>query len=251
MTWSQRWLDCLFLHFPAPVAAIAPFVPPRLEVETFGGSAWISYVLFRLKVRPAWMPFVPGLSSLLELNVRTYVRHRGQSGICFLRMFADNRLAISAARLLTPLPYEQARMTYDSNSANCQLFADAGRRLSLHFTPPSSFAELRSGTLDAWLLERYRLFIGSTDAAVVAADVEHPPWRATELEPKVAENTLCTDLGISLESQPAIAHYSPGVRARFGAFHTVAAASRHVGQSTALSHRDVTQARAGGRCGGR
>src|SRR5262245_7888988 len=102
MNWSQRWLDCLFLHFPAPPAAVARVVPPRLEVETFGGSAWISYVLFRLKLRPAWLPFVPGFSALLELNIRTYVRHRGQSGICFLRVLAENRLAIAAARLLTP-----------------------------------------------------------------------------------------------------------------------------------------------------
>jgi len=251
MTWSQRWLDCLFLHFPLSAAAVARLVPPRLEVETFGGSAWISYVLFRLKLRPAWIPFLPGFSSLLELNVRTYVRHRGQSGIYFLRMFADNQLAIAAARLLTPLPYEHARMTYDSHSASCQPIAGAERRLSLQFTPPTSFSELRSGTLDAWLLERYRLFIGRPNAAVIAADAEHPPWRAATLAPRIIENTLCADLGLTFVMQPAIAHYSPGVSARFAAFHTVAAPSRHVGQSTALSHRGVTQVRAAGRCGGR
>src|SRR5262245_10940134 len=83
MIWSYRWLDCLFLHFTVSAAAVKPLLPPRLEVESFGGSAWISYVLFRLSVRPAWLPAVPGFSSLAELNIRTYVRHRGHSGICF------------------------------------------------------------------------------------------------------------------------------------------------------------------------
>ena len=224
MTWSQRWLDCLFLHFPVPLAAVAPLVPPRLEVDSFAGSAWVSYVLFRLQLRPAWLPFVPGLSSLLELNIRTYVRHRGQSGICFLRILADNPLAIAAARLLTPLPYERAHINYGSSRAVCRSSADPARRLELQFTPPTSHAELQPGTLDAWLLERYRLFIGGDRCSILAADVEHPPWQAAALSPLVRDNTLAADLGLALGTQPAAAHFSPAVAARFQAFHIVAAA---------------------------
>lgn len=223
MIWSQRWLDCLFLHFPVPPAALSRLVPPRLEVEAFAGSAWISYVLFRLKLRPAWLPFVPGLSSLVELNIRTYVRHRGQSGICFLRIFADNRLSIAAARLLTPLPYEHARMAYSSRSASCLPTADPGRRLLVQFRSPTSFSEMQPGTLDAWLLERYRLFVGGQNGSVLAADAEHSPWQAASLAPVVIENSLAADLSQDLGTHPAAAHYSPGVAARFHTFRTVAA----------------------------
>jgi uncharacterized protein YqjF (DUF2071 family) len=141
MTWSQRWLDCLFLHFPVPAAVLERLVPPRVQVETFGGSAWVSYVLFRLKLRPAWLPPVPGLSALVELNIRTYVRHRGQSGICFLRILADNRLAIAAARLLTPLPYTHARLDYGSQQVFCRSSAAPDQRLSLHYCDDPGFSE--------------------------------------------------------------------------------------------------------------
>src|SRR4051794_17678906 len=96
------------LHFAAREDQLRSWLPPQVEVDTLEGRAWLSFVFFRLKLRPARLPFVPALSSLLELNVRTYVRHRGQPGICFLKMYADNRLAIRAARWLTPLCYEPA-----------------------------------------------------------------------------------------------------------------------------------------------
>jgi len=252
MNWSQRWLDCLFLHFPAPAEAVARHLPPRLEVETFGGSAWISYVLFRLKLRPAWLPPVLGFSSLFELNIRTYVRHRGQSGIYFLRMLADNRLAIAAARLLTPLPYEHARMSYAAGRAECCPFRAAGSRLVVQFQRPTSFAAAGPGSLDDWLLERYRLFLGGPDSAVLAADVEHPPWQAAPLASTVVENSIAIDCGVAANAQPAIAHYSPGVAARFGAIRTVAAAFSRRGNETATgSRRYVTPAHAGARCAGR
>ena len=254
MNWRQRWLDCLFLHFPAPAVDVERLLPLRLEIETFGGSAWISYVLFRLNVRPPWLPYVPGFSSLAELNIRTYVRHRGQSGICFLRVLADNRLAIAAARLLSPLPYEYARIrvgqaaglpgagsrlvSVESLPQRCDKQAACrygSRRLELEFAQPNNFAALQPGTQGAWLLERYRLFIGRPSGAVIAADAEHPPWQATALTPIVSENTLCADLGLELPTQPAIAHYSPGVSAQFNAFHTVAEPCRLKVSSDALS----------------
>jgi uncharacterized protein YqjF (DUF2071 family) len=223
MTWMQQWLDCLFLHFPVPAAAVQRHVPPRLEVETFAGSAWISYVLFRLKLRPAWLPGVPSLSSLVELNIRTYVRHRGHSGIYFLRVLADNHLSIAAARMLTPMPYEHAAIIYDSQSVRCRHSAQPQNRLALQFTPPRCFSRIPPGTLEAWLLERYRLFVGGRNSSVLAADAEHPPWQAAPLTTAVHENSLAADFDLGLGAHPAAAHYSPGVAAQFHTFHTVAA----------------------------
>src|SRR5262245_44613967 len=110
--WAQHWLDVLFLHWRVPAARLRPHVPSELVIDTYDQNAWLSLVLFRLKVRPRGLPCVPWLSSLLELNVRTYVRGANRPGIYFLRMLADNRLAIAVAKLLTPLPYCRARMSY-------------------------------------------------------------------------------------------------------------------------------------------
>ena len=107
MIWRQRWMDVLFLHFAVDQRQLAQRLPEKLALDLFAGQAWLSYIFFRLQLRPAWLPLMPGFSSLLELNVRTYVRYRGQSGIYFLRMYADNPLAIAASRWLTPLRYQR------------------------------------------------------------------------------------------------------------------------------------------------
>src|SRR4029079_4764947 len=81
VTWLQQWTASLFLHFAVRPDELAPLVPPRLEIDTLSGQAWLSFVIFRLKLRPAGLPLLPVLSSLVEMNVRTYVRHRGHPGV--------------------------------------------------------------------------------------------------------------------------------------------------------------------------
>jgi uncharacterized protein len=250
MIWWQHWTDVLFLHFPVAVSELERLVPPRVEVDMFAGQAWISFVLFRLKLRPGWLPPVPGFSSLVELNLRTYVRHRDQPGICFLRMYADNRWAIRAANLLTPLHYRHAWFNYQPAVAGwrqveCQATDDPGRRLALLFQPSGPIAAAEPGSLDAWLLERYRLFVHRQDGGVIAADVEHSPWQTSGTTAIVSENTIAEELRLSLPKTPAAIHFSPGLGAQFQEFRVVAAPPSFNACGVPLP------ARATDRCGGR
>jgi hypothetical protein len=227
MIWSQHWSDVLFLHFGANAAELERLLPPQVEADLYAGRAWVSYVLFRLRLRPSWLPPVPGLSSLVELNVRTYVRHRGQPGICFFGLHADNRLAVRAARLLTPLPYAVARIGYEPLPerkwrAECRSTKSPDHRVALHFCLTEAPRPLEPRSFDAWLLERYRLYIGTGGGALLAADVEHPPWQASPVVASVSANTLAFAHGLVLNAAPEAAHFSPGVRARFGPFRQVA-----------------------------
>jgi uncharacterized protein len=227
VTWLQQWTDVVFLHFAVRAEELGPLVPLRVEIDTFEGQAWLSFVFFRLKLRLAGLPFIPVLSSLLEMNVRTYVRHRGQAGICFLKMYADNRLAIHAARLLTPLCYEPATMLDRRRSefqrhVECRPTGNRRDWLSLDFTMEGRAEEARPGSLEFWLLERYRLFVGGRDGRVVAADVEHTPWRASSIKRLTVNHGFDAALGLTLDKCPELGHFSAGVAARFNTFRTVA-----------------------------
>jgi hypothetical protein len=236
--WLQYWTDVLFLHFPVASSELTSHLPRRLEIDAFDGQAWLSYVFFRLKLRPSWLPFVPRVSSLVELNVRTYVRHRGQSGIFFLRMYADNHWAIRAARLLTPLCYEPAAMIDTqleggARHIECRPVGSETGALAVNYASPGKPTEALPNSLDAWLLERYRLFVGNRDGSLSAADVDHPPWRAAPVELTALDHSLGQSLSFRFDTEPAAAHYSPGVAARFNAFHIVAAAET----SAVMVHR--------------
>ena len=88
-------------------------LPPGLEVETWGGQAWIGIIPFKMQpVRPRFLPPVPVLSYFPELNVRTYVRDRtGRSGVWFFSLDCSQPLAVWVARLAFGLPYFHAAMS--------------------------------------------------------------------------------------------------------------------------------------------
>lgn len=227
--WSQHWTEMLFLHWRVDQAAIQACLPERVAVATCDGSAWVSLVLFRLKVRPRWLPFVPWISSLVEVNLRTYVTCNGQPGIWFLSVHANNRPAMALARMLTPLPYEHAAMQYN-RVGDQRLFhaqSDSRRLLcELAFRPSGPKAECRHGSLDEWLLERYRLFIES-DKGLMRAEVAHPKWGVQDVTVEATVNDFGRNIGLDLPLVPDAAHFSMGVKARFGSFRPVPPSDSH------------------------
>ena len=95
---AMRWQDLLFAHWRVDPAALRPFIPSGLELDLRDGEAWLGVVPFRMSgVRPRWTPPMPGLSAFPELNLRTYVRGGGHSGVWFFSLDAASRVAWPSA----------------------------------------------------------------------------------------------------------------------------------------------------------
>jgi uncharacterized protein YqjF (DUF2071 family) len=220
--WSQRWLDVLFLHWRTSPAQLRRHIPSPLEVHQYAGAAWMSLVLFRLRVRPRGVPFLPGLSNLLEANLRTYVQFQDRPGIWFLDVLADNRFAIEAARCLTPMPYRSAEVHYtaERNRYGYQIRRKAAI-LDCEIETTGRQQTVSDDSLDHWLLERYRLYIRGR-RGLMYAEVAHPPWSVRPAELLQFSNTIGQDLGLDLSGVPDLAHFSSGVKARFGVFRRLA-----------------------------
>ena len=230
----------LFLHWRVDQAAIQARLPDAVTVATCDGSAWVSLVLFRLRVRPRGLPFVPWLSSLVEVNLRTYVTCNEQPGIWFLSVHANNRPAMALARLLTPLPYEHAAMQYDriGDQRLFQAGSDSRRPLcQLAFCPSGLKGPCPPGSLDEWLLERYRLFI-SSGKVLMRAEVAHPRWVVQRVAVDAVVNDFGRNIGFDLPLVPDQAHFSMGVKARFGQFHRVPICDWHEPPLRCLSHTE-------------
>src|SRR5262249_51220078 len=150
----------------APVDAVRPHVPAGLEIDTREGSAWCSIVPFRMaRVRPRWLPPFPAMSNFLELNLRTYVRRGDRSGIYFLSIHAAKRLAVRMARSFSPLPYTYARMAFEAAGDNFRFQSWSPASLfdapffSVEYRASPAMSTVQTGSLDEWLLERYRLYV--------------------------------------------------------------------------------------------
>lgn len=106
----QTWRDLLFAHWPVAPEVLRPLIPAQLEMETFGGAAWIGVVPFDLRnLTSRYAPDRLGLS-FPELNVRTYVTMQDRPGVWFFSLDAASLVAVRGARATYSLPYYWARM---------------------------------------------------------------------------------------------------------------------------------------------
>jgi uncharacterized protein YqjF (DUF2071 family) len=203
---AQTWEQLLFAHWSVPPEQLS--VRAGLKLDTFEGSAWLGVTPFRLTgLRLRGTLPVPGISSFLELNVRTYVTAGGKPGIWFFSLDASSRLAVEAARRAYRLPYHEARISAEERGElvdyRCarrgseRPYVFEGRyRLTGAPAPP------KPGTLVHFLTERYCLY-AEHEGELYRAEIHHPPWPLAPAEAEIQLNTMPPD-GISLRGEPLL-----------------------------------------------
>jgi uncharacterized protein YqjF (DUF2071 family) len=211
---KQRWLDLLFAHWPVPAELLRPVVHPAVPIDEFDGSAWVGVTPFRVeRLRARFTPPVPGVSSFLETNVRTYATIGGKPGIWFFSLDAENRSAVWAARRFYRLPYFRAEMSASSGAAridySMERVSDDGPPAALEIeygaTGPPAPAE--SGTLEHFLTERYCLYTVDGDGRVLRGDIEHVPWPLQPAAAELRRNAMGGQIGVDLSGEPLL-HYA-------------------------------------------
>ena len=201
----QRWRDMLLLHWSAPAARIRALVPDGLELDTFGGRAWVSILTFRAeRTRARGMPAAWGFD-FLELNLRTYVRHQGTRGIYFFAIDASSPIAVAGARALVGLPYRVASQRIESAPDGVGRFQSTSgpRRFDARYRRGALRGEAAPGTLEHFLVERYSLFT-RRGPLFEEVRVTHHPYALRDVTLASCEQTLTHRAGI--EGPPELAH---------------------------------------------
>ena len=218
----MNWHELLFMHWAVPVKSLRPHVPATLDLDTFGGRAWLGVVPFRMtNVRPRFVPPVPGVSAFPELNVRTYVTPAGSKdkpGVWFFSLDATNPLAVRIARWSYHLPYYDARISCAANGGvNTPTVQYSSRRvhkgappaeLDVEYRPTGKAFEAAPGTLDYFLTERYCLYAADPKATLYRCEVAHPPWPLQPAEARVRRNTMTRQLGFDPPGESPLLHYA-------------------------------------------
>jgi uncharacterized protein len=217
----MRWSELLFMHWPVPAAALRTRIPSELELDTFDGSAWVGIVPFVMcDVRLRGLPAIPGITSFPELNVRTYVTHRGKPGVWFFSLDASSRLAVRAARLTWRLPYYDARMTVapDGDFVHYQSTRTHRHappaRLAVRYRPTGPIFAAAAGSLEHFLTARMCLYSANRREQVFRGDIDHVPWPLQPAEAEIEINEMMAQIGLSLPDQPPLFHFSRSIDAR-------------------------------------
>ena len=213
----QRWSELLFLHWEVPAEQLAATLPAGLHLDTFQEKAYLGIVPFFMgSVRPRFLPTVPGLSSFLELNLRTYVYDdQGRPGVWFYSLDANQTIAVEIARKLFHLPYQHAEMSAPKEDEVIDYRSrrkDTDQVANYRYQGLGESQTAVPETLEFFLLERYLLFSTNKTGALKIGQVHHHPYPFQEAKCENPSLFPFTWNDFPEPSQaPVSSLYSPGV----------------------------------------
>jgi uncharacterized protein YqjF (DUF2071 family) len=212
---AMRWHEVLFAHWPMRPEVLRPLVPPSLELDTFDGWAWIGVVPFHMSgVRLRYVPERGCSLAFPELNVRTYVKSPGRSGVWFFSLDAVSRLAVRLARLWYGLPYYEARMEVRSDGEHIHYRSARTHRgaapaqFEATYRPLGAVYQATPGTLEHWLTARYGLYVVDRRGRPGYGAIHHPPWPLQGAAAEIRRNTMTHPLGLALPPQQPMLHFA-------------------------------------------
>src|SRR4051794_33034989 len=160
----MRWLNLLFAHWTVDPEQVRRLLPPTLELDLRDGAAWLGVVPFTMTdVAPRGVPAIPRFSTFPEINVRTYVRHRGLPGVWFISLDAASRPTVLGGRSMFHLAFYHADMAARQHGEATDYRSrrpDGVRPASFvaRYRPTDPIEAAIPGSLEAFLTDRKRLF---------------------------------------------------------------------------------------------
>lgn len=217
---SMDWRHVLFANWPVEPEVVRPHVPDAMTLDTFDGEAWLSVVPFTNEdVRPPWFPEGVGVR-LPELNLRTYVVVDDRPGVYFFSLDARGVASVLGARVFHHLPYYYARISLSEHEGRVRFRSrrrHPGAR-PLHFEatygPTGEQFTAEPGSLEAFLVERYRYYTEDGSGAVRYADISHEPWPLFRAEVDIQPGDVFRANRFDPPETDPTFYYSPGVDVR-------------------------------------
>jgi uncharacterized protein YqjF (DUF2071 family) len=174
----QEWNRAIFLHWEVNLAKLRKWVPDELEIDLIDGKPWVSLVAFTMKnIRPKFLPSFSPISNFHEINIRTYVKANGKTGVYFLSIEGGKKLSCIIAKAMSELPYRFSKMTRAVSR-----FESMNSEFGDHFSTNFQLGEdqpVRS-EFDKWLTERYALFQDGA-AGINKFEIHHLEWPTKDI----------------------------------------------------------------------
>jgi uncharacterized protein YqjF (DUF2071 family) len=209
---AQRWERVLFAHWPIDPDELRRVLPPRVEPDVREGSAWLAIVAFvMVGTRGAGPPWWPVLAPIPELNVRTYVRVHGTPAVWFLSLDASSTFFATVGRMLYGMRYHVSEMqATEMDGRMLYRSVRPGAAFEATYAPAGPAAHAEEGSLEHFLVERYRLF-SDRRGRLISAVVAHEPWPLQPAQARIDVNEMAPP-GLEFRGEP-IVHFCRSVSA--------------------------------------
>ena len=210
---EQKWKHVLFLHYKIDPEIIQPLVPFKLDL--YEGQAVISIVPFLMEgIRFPFLPAIPWISKLWELNIRTYVEVNGIKGIYFFTLETDSKIGELIAQKFFHLPYRYSKISAYIEKNNYKF---NHQREEYSFNLEAEILESKSNhEFDDWATERYSLFTKKENQTFQGI-VAHEPWELRNISINQLENNF-TSMVTNEEMKLCGSSYADYLKVRFRPF---------------------------------
>ena len=202
----QWWGNVLFAHWPVLPGELGDLLPDGLQLELYGGHAWVGLVAFRIRLWPRAMPWAG--RSFAEVNLRTYVTADDRPGVWFFSLDASSRVAVRTARLLLNLPYNEAAADVRVDAVGTVECSSArradGAAVAGRFRAAGPARIAADGSLERFLTERYCLYGMHRALGLYRLDIHHRPWQLQPASGAFEVNTLLGHFPVSVDQPPLL-----------------------------------------------
>jgi uncharacterized protein YqjF (DUF2071 family) len=182
---TAEWLNVAVITFAVEEERLRPYLPRGVTLDTLEGSPRVSFVAFEFRRTRVGGLAIPRHIAFPEINLRFYVRHRGERGVVFIRELVPRWAITAVARLLYNEPYQRVPMrcgAQPTEDGGVLVWHRFGRGSSLSVKGAAHAVVPEAGSPGHWLTD-HSLGLGRRrDGTTLLYDVAHPTWALREVE---------------------------------------------------------------------
>jgi uncharacterized protein YqjF (DUF2071 family) len=187
---TAEWRHLVMLNYEVDPVILAPFVPAGTELGAWNGKVYVSLVGFMFlntRVRGLRVPFHQNFE---ELNLRFYVRRKGEDGwrrgVVFIKELVPRAAIAFVARKLYNENYLAVPMAHciekDGDALKSARYAWRfnGKENHMQVVAQGGPKPLIPGSKQEFITEHYWGYARQRDGSTMEYRVEHPRWRVWE-----------------------------------------------------------------------
>jgi uncharacterized protein len=182
---TAEWLNVAVITFAVEEERLRPYLPRGVTIDALEGSARVSFVAFEFRRTRVRGLAIPRHIAFPEINLRFYVRHRGERGVVFIRELVPLHAIAAVARLLYNEPYQRVPMScgaQPTEDGGVRVWHRFGRGSSVSMKGAADAVVPEAGSAEHWLTD-HSLGVGRRrDGTTLLYNVAHPPWALREVE---------------------------------------------------------------------
>jgi uncharacterized protein YqjF (DUF2071 family) len=184
---TAEWRDLVMLSWAIDPAALAARVPAGCELDLSPGRCFVSVVGFRFLRTRVLGVRIPFHTDFDEVNLRFYVRRKGEDGwrrgVVFVKEIVPRRAVAALARAVYGEPYVAHPMRHairrEADGATALRYEwrrrDAWEGMTARHDGRAAAAD--PGSEEEFIVEHAWGYTRTRRGSTLEYRVEHPPWR--------------------------------------------------------------------------